>query len=520
MAFASIYVPEFMVQAVLRVEPLLRHRAIALVDEPPPLWSVVAANRAARDAGIQIGMAKMEAAQFPGVEIHLHSRASEFAAHAALLDLGWSISPQVEDTCLDTIIVDLSGLNSLFGTEEDIARSLAERASSLELFPHIAIAANPEASLLAARGFSGITVIPTGMEPTRLATLPIHALQSTPELLEILGRWGIRTCGALAALPMLQLSERLGQEGVRLHQLARGASLRSLVLAHPTSTFQEEIELDDAVSDLEPLAFLLSRLLNQLCARLTARSLAAIAIHSHFDLEANGERNFDFRRNKKATKSYENFLRLPVPIRDPQVLLKLLRLQLQTDPPTSAILKITLSAEPARPRTMQSGLFLPPSPDPERLEVTIARLGNLVGASNIGSPELADTHRPGAFRMSRFNSSATANDGEKVRISVGEASLAFRVFRPPPAARVQLCDRKPARVEFRGLHGSVLAASGPWRTSGDWWQEDSWRQDEWDLEIRFSGTEPKRMNSGPAQAIYRFFYDYFRKTWFVRGIYD
>ena len=100
-----------------------------------------------------------------------------------------------------------------------------------------------------------------------------------PKLFETLERWGVRTCEALAALPVLQLSERLGQEGVQLHEWARGASVRSMVLAESGICFEEEMELDDSVEELEPLAFLLGRLLDQLCARLTS-AFAGFPRHS------------------------------------------------------------------------------------------------------------------------------------------------------------------------------------------------------------------------------------------------
>src|SRR5580700_6321366 len=120
MAFASIYVPEFPVQAVVRAEPVLRGRAIALVDGIAPLWSVVAANEAAVRAGITLGMARAQAQQFSGVEIRQRSRGQEESAHTALLDLGWSVSPRLEETAPDTITLDLAGLHSLFGSEEEI----------------------------------------------------------------------------------------------------------------------------------------------------------------------------------------------------------------------------------------------------------------------------------------------------------------------------------------------------------------------------------------------------------------
>ena len=166
------------------------------------------------------------------------------------------------------------------------------------------------------------------------------------------------------------------------------------------------MELEEAVEDLEPLSFLLGRLLDQLCARLQARSLAAAAIHLRFDLGDFFGKEVQVQSEKSAeevsSKIYEKVLSLPVAMRDSKTLLKLMRLQLQANPPHASILKITLAAEPARSRAAQGGLFRPSIPDPEKLELTVARLASLVGDANIGSPELVDSHRPGNFRMGRF----------------------------------------------------------------------------------------------------------------------
>ena len=573
MAFASIYVPDFMVQAVLRGERSLCGRPVALIDGTPPIENVVAANQAASSAGIKLGMAKSQAAQFcgvgsgvgSGIEIRSRSRTQEKAAHAALLDLGWSVSPRIEDNAPDTIILDISGLASLFGDGHSIANKLVERAASLGLLLHVAIASRIEAAIHAARGFPGIIVIPPGEEAKFLSSLPVAVLLPSIEARETLQRWGIRTCQALGALPVLQLSERLGQEGVRLHELARGASVRSLVLAEPGTVFEEEMELEYAVAELEPLAFLLGRLLDQLCSRLDARSLAASAIRVQFDLRdfVDDDRQVfpatvpatssqgsppawpaalglsaalnDQPLQKQAPATYQNVLSLPVPMRDSKMLLKLLRLRLQSNPPLASIVKITLAADSAPPRAAQGGLFLPSSPDPEKLELTVARLANLVGAFNIGSPELVDTYRPGEFRMIRFvppadeskiarRTKAAAEPVEQQSESPGHRpACAFRIFRPALPARVELHHGCPARVFIRGRRGNVMAISGPWRSSGDWWREDAWRQEEWDLEIHFdvssSGTQ-RDSNSGMSDGLYRVYYDLTRQSWFVRGIYD
>src|SRR5207344_3309082 len=104
----------------------------------------------------------------------------------------------------------------------------------------------------------------------------------------------------------------------------------------------------------------------------------------------------------QARQVFERTLRLPVPLLDPKVFLKLLQLDLNAHPPGAPIVKIHLSAEPARPRTAQSGLFLPPSPEPEKLELTLARIAGIVGENKVGSLHLLDTHRAEAFRMHRF----------------------------------------------------------------------------------------------------------------------
>jgi len=543
MVFAAIYILDFSVQAAIRVEPSLRDSAVALVDGVPPQVKVVAANGRAFQAGTELGMARNVADQFESVQIRPRSHLHEKAAHAALLDFGWSISPRIEDTAPDTIVIDLAGLSSLFGSQENIARRLLQQIVALGLTAHIAIASNIDAAIHAARGFSGITLIPSGEESKHLGSLPVGVLRPSPETLDTLELWGVRTCEALAALPVLQLSERLGQEGVRLHEWAQGAGARSLVLADPATCFEEGIVLEDSVEELEPLSFLLGRLLDQLCMRLTARSLAISIIRLRFSLDPSGREDVQRRGNsnisarlKKKSSVFETAISLPVPIRDSKLLLKLLRLKLQSDPPQAPIQKIFVAAEPAKPRALQADLFLPSSPHAEKVELIIARLANLVGDSNIGSPHLLDTHHPDAFCMDHFTPAGAEPKAPQrkkplksnrpywgVKPEIEKPALGFRMFRPSLPASVHLQEGLPKSVLIRGTHGKVIGASGPWRTSGDWWREDNWHQDEWDLEIRFQlPSDPLEIHSAsrPQHGLYRFHFDSLQRKWFVRGIYD
>jgi protein ImuB len=515
MAFAAIFVPNFRLQAVVRCEPELAVRPIALIDGPPQTYQVVAVNHLAARLGVAEGMTKAAATQFPGVEIRPRGKPQETTAHAVLLDVASSFSPRMEDTAPDTVLIDVDGLASLFGSHENIAANMASKCAEMGLTVQVAIAANVETAHVVARALPGATVIPEGQEAKFLESLPVHMLSLSEELCEVFERWGVKTCKALASLPVISLSECVGQEGVRVHAIASGNGVRSLIIAKPAHCFEEFFELEDAVEDLEPLSFLLGRLLDQLCARLAARSLAVRAIHLHFTLQLSFESAFDSCseaiRKKELFSDYVCTLELPVPCRDAKLLLKLVRLRLQSTPPHAPVQKIHMLAEPSFPRVTQGGLFVPEVPDPEKLELTIARIAHVVGEGNVGSPQLLDSHRPDSFQMHRFSVvSAQPIDGD----GKTETTIGFRAFRPPVLTKVNLRGGCPINVAFLGHSGEVVHASGPWRTSGDWWEEDLWQQDAWDVEVNFPYETP------PSQGFYRICFDSRQKKWFVLGAYD
>ena len=93
----------------------------------------------------------------------------------------------------------------------------------------------------------------------------------------------------------------------------------------------------------------------------------------------------------------------------------MLLFEIEAQPPQAAIISVTIVAEPVKPRMAQTGLFIPLAPEPEKLELTLARLAKLVGADKVGSPEILDTHRPDAFRMNRFSISNGKNKSRRHR---------------------------------------------------------------------------------------------------------
>src|SRR6266487_3693608 len=167
MPFACIYVSNFPVAAALRAEPELQAHPVAIFEGNPPLEKIIAVNEHAKGLGIAPGMTKAQAELCSELALRLRSPLQESATHAALLDCAQSFSPCVEDAANDTALLDLAGMESLFGSLPEISRAIYNRAATLGLAANVAVASNPDAAVLAARGCPRITVIPSGNEAER-----------------------------------------------------------------------------------------------------------------------------------------------------------------------------------------------------------------------------------------------------------------------------------------------------------------------------------------------------------------
>ena len=404
-----------------------------------------------------------------------------------LTPLAFEFSPLVERTADDTVTFDASGLERLFGAAQDVAAAIMRRAAERGLRIHLALAANPDAAICAARGFTGVNVIPQGDEAKFLGALPLAQLGPSDELAETMERWGIRRFQDLAALPPLGIAERLGPEGLRLRELARGEAERKLLPLEETERFEDEMEPEYPMELLEPLLFLLARLLSGVTTRLATRALATNELRMVLKLEPGG--------------THERVLRLPVPSLDSKAFLKLMHLDLAAHPPAAPVAHVRLEASPAKPQSAQSGLYVPMAPEPVKLELTLARIKGIVGEERVLRPELKDTHRPNAWGP---NTGGPGSRGQGPGMGFLRPQV-FRIFRPPRTARVGLSDGQPESVAAQGIRGRVIDLAGPWRTSGDWWTIDPWSRDEWDVAL--SDGAIYRLYCCPA-------------GWFVEGSYD
>jgi protein ImuB len=411
---------------------------------------------------------------------------------ADLIDVAKSFSPLIEIADRNTVVLPVDALRRYIGPPHQIASEIARRAAERNLTGNIGIAHTIDTAILAARNLPGVTIIPKGAEAKYIGEFRIETLPIDPETYSVLDRWGIRTLADFSALPDNEVSERLGAAAVHLQQLSRGAADRPLKLAPLGTDYQERFELEHEVTLIEPLLFILGRLLNTLCDRLLSHSMATTELHLCLNL---------------ANRSvHERTLQLPFATRDSKMMLKLLQLDLEARPPGAAVVAVTVSITPVQPRVIQNGLYTPVAPEPEKLELTLAKIRSMVGDDNAGSPQLLNTHRPGAWRMRPVASGQWSVASGRCSV-VRAQRIAFRYFTPRLRARVDLTDGRPTRIFTQRMYGHVLEAAGPWRTSGDWWRNESWDRDDWDVALNDGG-------------IYRLVVERRMEAWFVEGAYD
>ncbi len=571
---ASILVADFPVAAIVRANPELRDRPVALSASREGHAELSAVSACARAAGVRTGMTIAQArALLSGLIIAAPSPAAECSAHDALLDAAQSFSPLVEDGGPGCAYLDLAGLAKIHGPEEQMAAELARRVAKVGIGAAIGIASNKEVACLAAR-CGGQRVIPAALEREFLDWMPLDVLDlgdngSDRAGLEFtLARWGIRRLGELARIDLRALGSRLGARGVALARLARGENEAPFVSRPRTELFAETVELDYGIEMLEPASFVMRPMIERLAARLELRGLVAGDLMLSLGLDGHG---VDDRR-----------VTIAAPTNDIRSILALIILSLEAAPPAAAIESIRITVSPRVPRPAQADLFLPPTPAPDRLQTTIARLAALCGPDRVGTLSAVNSHRPEAIEVAPFDPPPPAaslrdqkssaqlcgkenrsaliprgvypersrrarddkqNQGafavipsvgcrseESTRSDLSEcpitqrspdqgegniARLVIRAIRPAEEIEV-MCTRGglPEFVRGRTVCARVVSISGPWRRQGEWWLDEA-----------SSPTPPPfardyydvALADG---AVYRMFCDLRANHWYMDGLYD
>src|SRR5438046_5351924 len=284
------------------------------------------------------------------------------------------------------------------------------------------------------------------------------------QILEILHKWGIHTLGQLVRLDKEQLRARLGPEAVRMWERANGQSNRPLKLVRQPESFEESFEFENEIETAEPLLFMLRRFLQQFFFRLSAIYLVAKELRLQITFS-----------NKH---HYERCFKIPQPTNDVDLLFQMLHTHLENCKSEYPITAVSLEAKPTKASQQQFGLFEIPLRDPNQLYETLARLIALLGSYRFGTPVLEETHRSDAFHIEPFSCEAEWTTSESSSYSPSATErvppTALRRFRPAVSASVFLSENIPAHLRSANVNGKVAQQNGPYRASGNWWDEKIW----------------------------------------------
>lgn len=491
--FAVISIPDFSLQALLRHEPELRKKPVALVDDESansPVWQVTEAGRA---LGVLPGITSTQAkARCATVIFRRRLLLQEELAQETLLGWAYAFAAYIESTAPGVCTVDLRGLSLLQAEDlpkalETWARQMIDCLESSHLSARVGLAASPALALQATHGDAEVNLV---LDPARFwRQLPVAKLCHSANITEILGIWGISSVAEFLALGKANIAVRLGAEGLALYEVAQTDTIRPLHLTVPKQAYEEYFEFETPTETLEPLLFIIRRLLDQLTRRVTGagRVIGQLTISLKLD----------------SGQIHERILDIPAPTGDIAVLFRVLHNYLETVRTSSPVAAISMRSESCPAETQQFELFETAVRDPNRFYETLASLSALLGPNRVGTPVVRDSFRPDDFILTPVAVDQKDKSRKKPDCQA-ERGLPLRRFRPPLPATVQLREGQPAFIGNSRFHSSVRHSQGPYRASGEWW-ENVWTREEWDIETHDGGLYRIFRNGG---------------DWFVEGTYD
>jgi protein ImuB len=495
--YAAIVIPNFSLQAILRLHEELRMRPFAVLDEEDRVLQMTAA---AREASVELGMTPTQAmARCQKIILRAHSPQQEDAAQKALLQCASTSSPFLESTAPGVCTINLRGLSefALPSGQTELPLELSERAhawanrvltrvSGLQLNAQIGLAGDPDVARLAAQQVQPILFVHNITD--FLNSVPLHAAGLPIHIRQVVSKWGLNSIGELHKLGREELARRFGDEIVAFLDRIAPPRPRPLTWVTPAIDFEEIIDLENPIESLEPLLFILRRFLEQLSHRLESVYLVAEQLKLTLALESGAK--------------YERSLAVPSPTRNINTLFRMLHTHLENLQTDAPIIGVTLRAEPNRAQNHQFGLFQASLRDPNQFYETLARLEALLGPGRSGTPFNKASYKPDDFHIEppRFHGQTIA-ETPALKTAVGPS---LRRFRPAIPAIIQTELLRPIHVQSERARGKITEAKGPWRSSGNWWEEP-WARDEWDV----------RLANGRAFRLVQQ-----QNQWFIEGIFD
>lgn len=452
-SLVSLWFPDFQIERFIRSRikagrtPPPRGLPFALVESGRAGLRLAAVNAAARQFGLGRGLRLADArAQLPELITEAHEPEGDTASLLGLCRWMERYSPWVSPDPPDGLLLDVTGIAHLFGGE---ARLLAEMTSRLGNYGFTARAGRGETI--------GAAWALARYQAAELGGLPVEALRIDAAAVKTLRRLGLKTVGALMAIPRAALARRFRGESVGENVLIRldemmGLREEPLNPLNPPTSFIAHQALMEPLIHAEGIEAVLTQLMARLCRDLDQAGKGALRVILKL-----------FRSDGSRVSLPAGF---SAPTRDAGHMLRVLWPKLQAVDAGFGIDAMTLEArETAAARPAQHGFLA--EPGTLALEQLNDRVLNrhaaqflALEAAESHIPERAETAKPCLTARSEPPASRPA------------APRPLLIFAAPEPARVVAAvpDGPPMRLTWRRVTRRVVKAQGPERVAPEWWR--------------------------------------------------
>ena len=466
--------------------------AASAADDTAPV-AVVTANRVvacsheARAQGVRRGLRRREAqARCPELTVLGRDEAAEARAFEPVVAALEAVAPGVEITRPGLAGIGVRGPTRYFGGETGVLHALSRGVSDIpSLHGADVLIGIADGSFAAEQAARRGQVVEPGGSPDFLAGLPVSTLDPSgaSPLIDLLGRLGVRTLGAFAALEPRDVLARFGPDGAWAHRQAGGRDDRPVSRRRPAVEFSVTLDLEPAVDRVDTVAFSARGIAEQFVLDLAAHGLACTCLELQARSE-NGEETVRRWRHAGVLSIVD--------------VLDRVRWQLEgwlSGPgrPTGGIDRVVLVPVETVPTGVhQRALWGGTGEDDERAVRALARVQTLLGHGSVLTPVLEGGRDPGQrTRMVAWGDEPAAlRSPEQPWPGQLPAPAPTVLLDPPRPAQVLDSARRPVLVTERGAVPSppalfamagerpaaITSWAGPWPVDERWWSPESARR--------------------------------------------
>ncbi len=267
-----------------RDRPEYRNRPVVVGALPGHRGVVAAASYQARKFGIHSAMPIAEAHRRCPDAVFLRPDMAKYAeASRQIFQILGTITPIVEPVSVDEAYLDLTGLEKLLGSPEDIGREIKRRIlDGTGLRASVGIGPNRLIAKLGSehRKPDGLMVVRPDEVLDFLAPMPVANLRGVGRRTQkVFSRLGIKTVSQLRAIPLRQLEEQLGRKAAAsLRDQALGVASAEVVPGRGRKSISKETTFEEDVRDQEALHDALRRLAAEVAATARRESLSGSVV--------------------------------------------------------------------------------------------------------------------------------------------------------------------------------------------------------------------------------------------------